>query len=103
MVSNAIWISTFNDLIAPGSGYFAFDAEGKMIKTGFVTGGGSTYYYEDLVRIKGFTKVGEDYYFFNAGSGVMQCDTTLWVGGSNPYGIKAGYYYFDVDGKMNAE
>ena len=103
VVSNAIWISTFNDLIAPGSGYFAFDAEGKMIKTGFVTGGGSTYYYEDLVRIKGFTKVGEDYYFFNAGSGVMQCDTTLWVGGSNPYGIKAGYYYFDVDGKMNAE
>ena len=99
VVSTSIWISSFNDLIAPGSGFFAFDAEGKMVKTGFATGSGNTYYYEDLVRIKGFYKVGDDYYFFNAGSGVMQCNAKLWVG-SNAFGVKSGYYNFGADGKM---
>ena len=41
----------------------------------------------------GFTKVGEDYYFFNAGSGKMYKDTTLWVG-NNSYGITGGMYRF---------
>ncbi len=86
--------------MAPGSGYFAFDANGKMVQTGFVTGGGDTYYYDNLVRMKGFTKIGEDYYFFNAGSGKMSCNVTLWVSGSNPYGIKGASYYFGADGKM---
>ena len=72
-----------------------------MIKTGFVqASNGYTYYYDNLVRVKGFTKLGEDYYFFNAGSGAMQRDVTLWVSGSNPYGIRSGSYYFDADGKM---
>ena len=94
-------MSKFNDLIAPGSGYFGFDAEGKLIKNGFVQGtNGYTYYYQDLVRTKGFTKLGDDYYFFNAGSGAMQCDKSLWVSGSNSYGIKSGTYYFGADGKM---
>ena len=47
----------------------------------------------------GFTKIGEDYYFFNAGSGKMYVGTTLWVG-SNDYGVKSGMYRFDADGKM---
>ena len=100
-VNTVVYMSKFNDLIAPGNGYFAFDAEGKLVKTGFVVASnGYTYYYEDLVRAKGFTKLGEKYYFFNAGSGAMQCDKTLWVGGSNPYGIASGYYYFQADGSM---
>ncbi len=100
-VNTVVYMSKFNDLIAPGNGYFAFDAEGKLVKTGFVTApNGYTYYYEDLVRAKGFTKLGEKYYFFNTGSGAMQCDITLWVGGSNPYGIASGYYYFQADGSM---
>ena len=98
-----IWVSQFNDLINPGNGYFAFDEEGKMIKTGFVTGGGATYYYEDLVRVKGFTKIDEDYYFFNAGSGKMYTDASLWVGGTNAYGVEAGSYYFGLDGKMSVK
>jgi len=101
LTTNAtIWISNFNDLIAPGSGYFAFSADGKLIKTGFVTGGGATYYYEDLVRVKGFYKIGEHYYSFNTGSAKMFQDATTWVPGSNPYGIKSGNYYFGIDGKM---
>ena len=80
--------------------YFFHDAEGKLVKTGFATGGGNTYYYDNLVRVKGFTKIGEDYYFFNASSGVMQCDKNLWVSSSNPYGIKGATYYFGADGKM---
>ena len=102
-VNTTIWISSFNNLIAPGDGYFAFDENGRLIKTGFVTGGGDTYYYDNLVRVKGFTKIGEDYYFFNAGSGKMQCNKPLWVSGSNPYGIKSGTYYFGEDGKMIIE
>ena len=98
-VSSNIWITTFNDLIAPGSGWFAFDAEGKLVKTGFATGGGLTYYYKDLVRCKGFTKVGEDYYFFNTGSGSMMTGT-LWLGNYPEYGISAGYYTFLDNGKM---
>ncbi len=100
-VNTVVYMSKFNDLIAPGSGYFGFGADGKLIKTGFVAApNGYTYYYEDLVRVKGFTKLGETYYFFNAGSGAMQCDKTLWVGGNNPYGLPSGYYYFQADGAM---
>ena len=101
-VNTVVYISTFNDLIAPGAGYFGFDTEGKMIQTGFVTGGGKTYYYNNLFRAKGFTKVGEDYYFFNASSGVMQCNKSLWVSGSNSYGVKGDAYYFGADGKWNS-
>ena len=101
LATNAtVWISNFNDLIAPGSGYFNFDAEGKLIKTGFVTGGGYTYYYEDLVRVKGFYKIGENYYIFNSASGKMSKDATMWVAGGNGYGIPGGYYYFQEDGSM---
>ena len=100
-VNTSVYMSSFNDLIAPGSGYFAFDAEGKLVKTGFAQGSnGYTYHYQDLVRTKGFTKLGDKYYFFNAGSGAMQCDANLWVSGSNPYGIAAGTYYFQADGTM---
>jgi len=103
-VNTVVYISKFNDLIAPGSGYFAFDAEGKLIKDGFVTApNGNVYHYAELVRSKGFTKVGEDYYFFNTGSGVMQCSKTLWVAGSNPYGIESGYYTFQEDGTIHSQ
>ena len=99
-VNTVVYISDFNDLIAPGAGYFAFDGEGKLVKSGFIkASNGYTYHYTDLVRSKGFSKVGEDYYFFNAGSGAMQCDVTLWVG-NNSYGVKGGYYYFQADGTM---
>ena len=100
VVNSSIWIDDFNDLMAPGSGYFAFDEEGKMVKTGFVTGGGSTYYYDNLVRVKGFTKIGDDYYYFNNGSGKLYTNTTLWIAANNPYGFAAGYYYFDEEGKL---
>ena len=54
---------------------------GRLQKTGFVTGNdGYAYYYDDCVMALGFTKVGENYYFFNAGSGKMYKDTNLWVG-----------------------
>ena len=99
-VNTTVYMSSFNDLIAPGAGYFAFDAEGKLVKTGFVQGGnGYTYHYQDLVRTKGFTKIGDDFYFFNAGSGAMQRDVTLWVN-ANDYGVAAGTYYFQADGTM---
>ena len=83
-----------------GEGWYGFDADGKLIKTGFVIGGdGYTYYYNNGERAKGFTKIGEDYYFFNAGSGKMYKDANMWVG-ANDYGVEGGMHYFDADGKM---
>ena len=83
-----------------GNGWYGFDVDGKLIKTGFVTGGGKTFYYADGVRAKGLTKIGEDYYFFNTGSGMMYKDAHMWVAGNNDYGFVGGMYYFGTDGKM---
>ncbi len=82
-----------------GNGWYSFGADGKLIMTGFVTGSGKTYYYADGVRAKGLTKIGEDYYFFNAGSGMMYKDATMWVP-ANSYGIEPGMHSFGADGKM---
>ena len=97
--SETLWVSQTNNLVAT-TGYYAFDENGRMVKTGFVTGGGATFYYRDAVLVKGFTKIGEDYYFFNAASGRMFANTRLWITANNPYGIAAGYYNFGADGKM---
>ena len=86
-----------------GEGWYGFDADGKLIMTGFVTGGDDyTYYYNNGKRAKGFTKIGEDYYFFNAGSGKLYKDATLWVG-TNDLGIEVGMHYFGTDGKMTKQ
>ena len=82
-----------------GNGWYGFGADGKLIMTGFVTGNGKTYYYADGVRAKGLTKIGEDYYFFNAGSGMMYKDANMWVP-ANDYGVEPGMHYFDAEGKM---
>ena len=82
-----------------GNGWYGFGADGKLIMTGFVTGNGKTYYYADGVRAKGLTKIGEDYYFFNAGSGMMYKGATMWVP-ANSYGVEPGMHYFDAEGKM---
>ena len=84
-------------------GWYGFDADGKLIMTGFVTGDdGYTYYYNNGERARGFTKIGEDYYFFNARSGKLYKDATLWVG-TNDLGIEVGMHYFGTDGKMTKQ
>ena len=99
-VSKTVWVSKKNGLIPEKGNWYAFGEDGKLMKTGFVTGGdGYTYYYNDTELALGFTKIGEDYYLFNAGSGKMYKDATMWVG-DNEYGIVGGMYYFDADGKM---
>ena len=100
--NQTIWVSQKNGLIPAKGDYYAFDSDGKLIKTGFVTGGGHTYYYDNAVLALGFTKIGDDYYFFNAGSGKMYTDMTLWVS-NNSYGIEAGYHYFNADGSMEQD
>ena len=85
-----------------GNGWYGFGADGKLIMTGFVTGNGKTYYYADGVRAKGLTKIGEDYYFFNAGSGMMYKDATMWVP-ANSYGVEPGMHYFGAEGRMTGK
>ena len=100
VISDAVYIDAKPLKDEDGEGWYGFDAEGKLIMTGFVIGGDDcTYYYNNGTRAKGFTKIGEDYYFFNKGSGKMYKDVTLWVG-ANDSGVKVGMHDFGTDGKM---
>ena len=95
-----VWVSNTNGLVE-SKGYYYFDEEGKMERTGFMTTDkGYTYYYDNGVLAKGFTKIGDYYYLFNASSGMMYQDATMWIGADNAYGFAAGYYYFDAEGKL---
>ena len=95
-VDKAIYATTE---LLDGTGWYRFGADGKLIKNGFADCGGYTFYFTDGIRAKGFTKIGEDYYIFNAYSGKMYKNANMWVG-SNDYGIKVGLHYFGEDGKM---
>ena len=99
-VAETTWVSNKNGLIPEKGNWYAFDAEGRLIQTGFVTGGdGYTYYYENNVLALGFAKISDDYYIFNTYSGKMYKNADMWVG-DNAYGIESGMYYFGADGKM---
>ena len=99
-VAETTWVSNKNGLIPEKGNWYAFDAEGRLIQTGFVSGGdGYTYYYENNVLALGFTKISDDYYIFNTYSGKMYKNADMWVG-DNAYGIEGGMYYFGADGKM---
>ena len=92
------WISNTNDLsIEPGM--YHFDDDGRMILNGFISDNYGTYYFVNGTTLKGFAKIGDDYYIFNSYSGKMYKDATMWVG-SNDYGFASSLYYFGADGKM---
>ncbi len=93
-----MWVTGDNAYGFVGGMYY-FDADGVMQIDDFVHVGNDTYYYENGELVKGFTKIGEDYYFFNVGSGKMYKDANMWVG-KNTYGVEPGMHYFDADGKM---
>ena len=96
-VSKSVYVQT--DVLS-GNGWYGFDAEGKLIRNGFINAAdGYTYYYSDGVRAKGFTKIDGAYYLFNAGSGKMYKDANMWVP-ANSYGVEAGMHYFDANGIM---
>ena len=102
MYKNAdMWVAGDNDYGIAG-GMYHFGANGVMQIDGFVHVGNDTYYYANCALVKGFTKIGEDYYFFNAGSGKLYKDATLWVG-TNDLGIEVGMHYFGTDGKMTKQ
>ena len=96
--NRSYWVTKTNGLPIK-EGTYKFDADGRMIINGFVEYNGFTYYYDNGKLAKGFTKIGEDYYIFNAYSGKMYKDANMWVG-DNQYGIEGGLYYFDESGKM---
>ncbi|MFR8258296.1 MAG: hypothetical protein ACLVAC_05385, partial [Oscillospiraceae bacterium] len=63
------WIAKTNGYPIEARTYH-FDADGKMVIDGFVDINGGTYYFVKGECAKGLTKIGEDYYFFNAASGL---------------------------------
>ena len=95
------WISKTNGYPIEARTYH-FDADGKMVIDGFVDIEGGTYYFVKGECAKGFTRIGEDYYFFNAGSGMMYKDATMWVP-ANDYGVEPGMHSFDAEGKMTGK
>ena len=92
------WIAKTNGYPIEARTYH-FDADGKMVIDGFVDINGGTYYFVKGECAKGLTKIGEDYYFFNAASGLMYKDANMWVP-ANDYGVEPGMHYFGADGKM---
>ncbi|MBQ3183278.1 MAG: SH3 domain-containing protein [Clostridia bacterium] len=80
-----------------GDSYYKFDSEGKLVKTGFVTGGGNTYYYDNTVKAKGLKQIDGDYYYFNDDGTMVKGAYVTVPGGS---GIEGGRYFFRADGKM---
>jgi hypothetical protein len=85
------------------AGAYTFDAQGKMSPaTGVVEGK----YYENGQRAKLYqlVKVGEDYYFVGDGYRVLtNTSVTLKESQTAPYGLAAGTYSFDANGKMILE
>ncbi len=81
------------------NGKYWCDENGIIVADGFADIDGETYYFVDYAHAKGFTKIGDDYYIFNAANGRMYKDANMWVG-DNPYGIEGGIHYFGKDGKM---
>ena len=95
------WIAKTNGYPIEARTYH-FDADGKMVIDGFVDINGGTYYFVKGECAKGLTKIGEDYYFFNAGSGMMYKDANMWVP-VNDYGVEPGMHYFDAEGRMTGK
>ena len=95
------WIAKTNGYPIEARTYH-FDADGKMVIDGFVDINGGTYYFVKGECAKGLTKIGEDYYFFNAASGLMYKDANMWVP-ANDYGVEPGMHYFDAEGKMTGK
>ena len=95
------WISKTNGYKIEARTYH-FDPDGKMVIDGFVDINGGTYYFVKGECAKGLTKIGEDYYFFNAGSGMMYKDANMWVP-ANGYGVDPGMHYFDAEGRMTGK
>ncbi len=91
--------TTGQDGCSLGSGWYYAGPDGYLAKDGFATVNGNTYHYSNYAIAKGFQKIGEDYYIFNAGNGRMYKDASMWVG-DNSYGIGAGIHEFGPDGKM---
>ena len=97
------WVTKTNGICSLKPGMYYFDADGVMQIAGFVEVNGDTYYYANCELVKGFTKIGKDYYFFNAGSGKMYKNADMWVAGNNDYGIAGGMYHFGANGVMQID
>ena len=83
-------------------GYYAFDANGKLVIEGIVAVEGTLYYYKDGVRCQaGLIQIGEDYYYVRSGGKVTT--GTYYCSYNMTEEFPVGYYTFDSEGKMIIE
>ncbi len=74
--------------------FYLIDADGKLVGNGFVTYNGVTRYYENYELVTGFTRIGNDYYYFGT-NGNMAVNTSIEINGK--------MQYFLSDGRMHTE
>ncbi len=87
------------------AGWYVFDADGKMedpFFTGIKSFEGVDYYYHNgkISKDAGLVKVGNDYYYVRWSGKIVKSSTiNITADKMNGY-FAAGWYVFDVDGKM---
>ena len=90
-----------NGLLNDMAGYYYFDADGRLVKTGFAAApDGNTYYYRELAMAKGLTEIEGRYYFFDQESGIMLKDTVVGIEQGNVCGLAQGSYPIGTDGVL---
>ncbi len=97
-VNRSYYVSRNNDIL--DSKTRSFDAEGKMIKDGFVEINGALYYFENNTKIKsGLIEIEGEFYYARTSTGEIVRSRTYWVTKTNGL-AEAGNYEFDAEGKM---
>ncbi len=87
----------------------AVASKSKLTEDGLYTFNGDLYYVVDGTTQFGAQKIGDDYYFFNSGSGITRVghaarDQIVNITNSNSNGfLEPGNYYFGSDGKLVKE
>lgn len=95
------YIAKANGLLNDMAGYYYFDADGRLVKSGFAAApDGNTYYYNNLVMAKGLTEIEGQYYVFDQDSGIMLKDTVVEIEQDNVCGIAEGSYPVGTDGVL---
>jgi len=95
------YIAKANGLLNDMAGYYYFDADGRLVKTGFAAApDGNTYYYRELVMAKGLTEIEGRYYFFDQDSGIMLKDTVVEIEQGNACGLAQGSYPIGAEGVL---
>ncbi len=97
----SIWVSANDKGLERGRYNVAEDGKIQVVKNGWLTANGKTYYYVDDVALKGAQEIYGNYYYFSTGDGNMKKDgAIIWVPADNDGGVPYGKYIAGEDGVL---